>query len=222
MLLRSAAASLLVAAVFTTVSAQTPNVADAERLAKALQQEYNRVRDMRASFVQTQRGGALKVRTQGEGTVIVKKPGRMRWDYTKPEKQSIISDGRQLVSYYPDTKEVDIVDMPPEDETPTALLFLAGKGDILRDFRVTVIDSPIAGTSALRLDPKREEKDYQYLIVAFHPKTYQIRGLVSRDAQGSETTTQLRDIRENNGVPDSTFAFTPPRGAHVTRRGNSR
>src|SRR5688572_851123 len=131
---------LVLAALIATVAtslpaAQTRPAPDV--LARSLQQEYNRVRDLRASFVQTARGGVLSVRSRGEGTVVVKKPGRMRWDYSKPEKQSIISDGTRLIRYYPDTKEVDIVDIPPDNQAPTAMLFLAGKGDVLRDFRVS-------------------------------------------------------------------------------------
>lgn len=216
---------LVLAALIATVTTSLPSAQTRpgpDALARSLQQEYNRVRDLRASFVQTARGGVLSVRSRGEGTVVVKKPGRMRWDYSKPEKQSIISDGTRLIRYYPDTKEVDIVDIPPGDQAPTAMLFLAGKGDVLRDFRVSNVDSPITGTLALRLDPRRPDPDYEHLIVAFHPTTLQIRGLLTHDRQGGDTTTELSGIQENTGVNDKTFAFTPPRGADVRHAGNPR
>ena len=187
----------------------TPPTSSPEELARALQKHYNEVRDFKASFVQTSGGGVLRVNDKGEGTVAVKKPGRMRWDYTRPEKQQIVSDGARIYSCYLDTKECDDPQpMPKDDEAPTATLFLAGRADILRDFRVARVESPVAGTLALRLDPRKPDPDYEYLVVAFHPTTYQIRGLKTRNRQAGETTIVFNDIKENTGIPDKTF--TPP------------
>ncbi len=183
----------------------------AEALARALQQRYDKVSDFRASFVQTTRGGVLRIESKqkGEGTVAVKKPGKMRWDYTKPEPQLIVSDGKRIYDYDPETKDVTISDLPPDDQAPSAALFLAGKGDILRDYSVSKVESPVPGTQALRLNPRKADPDYEYLVVAFDPATYQIRGLMTRDTQGGESTIVFSNIRQNTNIPDKTF--TPPR-----------
>src|ERR1044071_2696279 len=73
----------------------------AEALARSLQQRYQGIRDFSADFTHTYRGGALRTQTREQGTVAVKKPGRMRWDYTKPEKKEFVSDGRKIYSYLP-------------------------------------------------------------------------------------------------------------------------
>ena len=196
-------ALLLVAATAATHAQTTPQSPDA--LARALEQRYSQVRDLRASFVQTTRGGALRVQSRGEGTVLVKKPGRMRWEYTKPEKQTILSDGKRMYLYSQGEPEPEIVDLPPEDQAPSATLFLAGKGDILRDFAVSTVATPVPGTVALRLDPRREDPDYEYLVVAFDPKTYEIRGLMTRNRQGGDSTIVFSNIRVNTGIADSNF-----------------
>jgi outer membrane lipoprotein carrier protein len=193
----------------TALHAQQPG-ASAEELARTLQQRYDKVFDFRASFVQTTRGGVLRIQSpRGEGTVAVKKPGKMRWDYTKPEPQLIVSDGKRIYDYDPVTKDVTIAEMPPADQAPTAALVLAGKGDILRDYTVTKVESPVPGTQALRLDPRKADPDYEYLVIAFDPASYQIRGLMTRDSQGGESTIVFSNIRQNSNIPDKTF--TPPR-----------
>ena len=184
----------------------------AEALAQALQQRYDKVTDFKASFTQTTKGGVLRIQSKGgEGTVAVKKPGKMRWDYTKPEKQLIVSDGVRVYDYDPVTRELNVAQAPSDDQAPTAALFLSGKGNILRDFKVSKVDSPVKGTLALRLDPRKAETEYVYLVIAFDPSSYQIRGLMTRDDQGGDTTIVFTDIKQNTNIPDKTFTFVDPR-----------
>ena len=158
--------------------------ASAETLARALQQRYAMVRDFRATFVQTSRGGMLKINkpsARGEGTVAVKKPGRMLWNYTKPDKQFILSDGSRIYSCDLETKECDApVAAPRDDEAPSAALFLTGKGDIVRDFKVARVESPVPGTLALRLEPVKPDPDYEYFVVAFEPSPVAFHALQRR------------------------------------------
>ena len=205
------AAATVLAALFSA-SVLTAQQQSAEALAQALQQRYDKVDDFRASFVQTTKGGVLRIQSKaGEGTVAVKKPGKMRWDYSKPEKQLIVSDGVRVYNYDPATRELDVAQVPTDDQAPTATLFLSGKGNILRDFKVSKVDSPVKGTLALRLDPRKAQTDYTYLVVAFDPSSYQIRGLVTHDDQGGDTTIVFTDIKQNTNIPDKTFTFVEPR-----------
>ena len=199
----------VLAALFTGTSLAAQQQS-AEALAQSLQQQYDKVRDFKASFVQTTQGAVLKVKSKGEGTVAVKKPGKMRWEYTKPEKQLIVSDGVRIYDYDPVTKELNVANLPPDEQAPTATLFLAGKGNILRDFKVSKVESPIAGTLALRLDPRKVDPDYEYLVVAFDT-SYQIRGLMTRDRQRGESTIVFSDIKPNTNIPDKTFEFVQPK-----------
>ena len=62
----------------------------------------------------------------------------MRWTYEKPEEKTFVSDGRKLYSYIPADRQVYVTTVPPEDEASTPALFLAGKGNLLRDFDVSL------------------------------------------------------------------------------------
>ena len=200
---------LLVPAV---LGAQGRPTADA--LAKALQQRYQGVKDFSADFVHTYRGGVLRTQTTERGHVLIRKPGMMRWTYTTPEKKEFVSDGSKVYSYIPADKQVLVTTVPAEDEATTPALFLAGKGDIARDFTAAYVESSAPGT-ALRLTPRRSEPEYEYLVVALDPATLQIRALTTRDRQGGESTLTFANMKENQGLSDKEFAFRIPRGVDV-------
>ncbi len=211
----------LLAAAAAGVSAQSVRAPQAqtartpEALATSLQQRYRGIRDFSATFVHTYRGGVLKTQTREQGTVAVKKPGMMRFLYTAPEKKEFVSDGRKVYSYIPDDKQVIVASVPPEDQATTPALFLAGKGDIARDFTASYVDSGLPGTVGLKLTPRRQEPEYEYFVMAVDPATLQWRALTTRDRQGGESTLTFSNLKENQGIPDKEFAFRIPRGVDV-------
>jgi outer membrane lipoprotein carrier protein len=186
-----------------------------EALAQSLQQRYQGIRDFSADFVHSYRGGVLRTQTQERGTVSVKKPGRMRWVYTAPEKKEFVADGQKVYSYIPQDKQVIVTDVPPDNQATTPALFLAGKGDIGRDFRAAYAENAAPGTVALKLTPRKTEPEYEYLVVAVDPATLQIRALTTRDRQGGESTLTFTNLKENQGIADREFAFRIPRGVDV-------
>jgi outer membrane lipoprotein carrier protein len=200
---------------------QSPGV-DPATLARAVQERYDRVRDFSADFTHTYEGGVLKKRVVERGTVQIKKPGRMRWRYTSPEEKLFVSDGRQIYSYVPADRQVIVSPMPREDQATTAALFLAGKGDLTRDFTAKVVVPPPgapAASAALELTPRHEQRDYNTLTLVTDPATHVIRTLVAADRQGGRSVFVFDNIKENTGLADNVFSFSIPRGADVIRTG---
>jgi outer membrane lipoprotein carrier protein len=212
---------LLLALATVPVSLGAQNRPAPESLAQSLQQRYQGIRDFSASFVHTYRGGVLRTQAQERGTVSVKKPGRMRWVYTAPEKKEFVSDGRKIYSYIPQDRQVIVSAVPSDERATTPALFLAGKGDIARDFAAAYVDPQLTGTLALKLSPKRAEPDYEYLVVAIDPTSLQIRALTTRDRQGGESTLTFSNLKENSGISDKEFMFRIPRGVDVITDGKS-
>jgi outer membrane lipoprotein carrier protein len=190
-----------------------------EALARSLQQRYQGVKDFSADFVHNYRGGVLKTQTQERGQVLVKKPSRMHWTYTSPEKKEFVSDGVKIYSYIPQDKQVIVSNVPADDQATTPALFLAGKGDIVRDFSASYANSTIPGTLALKLTPRRSEPDYEYLVIAVDPTSLQMRALTTRDREGGESTLVFNNLKENRGISDKEFAFRIPRGVDVITDG---
>jgi outer membrane lipoprotein carrier protein len=145
---------LAVAIVSATTLAGAQARPAPEALARSLQQRYQGIKDFSADFVHNYRGGVLKTQTQERGKVLVKKPSRMHWTYTAPEKKEFVSDGVKIYSYIPQDKQVIVSNVPADDQATTPALFLAGKGDIARDFSASYANSTIPGTLALKLTPR--------------------------------------------------------------------
>lgn len=211
--MRPLIATLALCTLAALPQAQTTPAADA--MARSLQQRYQGIRDFSADFVHSYRGGVLNKRVTERGKVSVKKPGMMRWDYMQPERKTFVSDGRNIYSYMPLDRQVIINAVPPDSEAPTPTLFLAGKGNVTRDFTASNIESATPGTYGLKLVPKRAEADYDYLVLNLDPATFQIRGLQTVDLQGGESTFTFTNLKENRGLSDKEFAFQIPRGVDV-------
>lgn len=211
----------LVAAIVLPAPAhgQPSAQASADEVARAVQRHYDQVRDFTADFTHTYTGGVLKKTVTERGAVQIKKPGRMRWEYTSPERKTFVSDGYKIYSYVPADRQVVVADMPREDEATTAVLFLAGKGDLGRDFAVAFTEGGSSDAWALRLEPKRKQRDYDWLVLVVDRKTLQIRRLVAADQQGGTSTFDFTNYRENTGLTDKIFAFTIPRGVDVITSG---
>src|SRR3954451_17078588 len=119
--------------------------ATADELVRALQRRYDSIKDFSADFEHRYQGGVLRKAVSERGHVLIKKPGRMRWDDTAPEKKLFIADGVRIYSYLPEAKQVVVSPQPRDAETTTPALFLAGKGNLTRDFTSSLVDNP-AGT----------------------------------------------------------------------------
>ena len=208
--------AVLVLAFRAALDAQAPAV-PADSIAKDLQAKYDRVTDFSADFVHTYRGGVLKQQATERGRLLVKKPGKMRWEYTAPEKKLFVSDGRKIYSYIPQDRQVVVSTMPQDDQVPTPALFLTGKGNIARDFTVTydtVADAP-HGSVALKLTPKKREPEYESLTLVVDPKSLGLRMLIAIDTQGGRSAFSFSNLKENVGLPDNQFVFQMPRNVDV-------
>ena len=189
-----------------------PSAAD---LAKQLQTHYNTVRDFTADFNHTYRGGALKQTFNERGDVRIKKPGRMYWTYTVPDKKEFISDGAKIYSYMKADKIVYVSDIPPGNEASTAVSFLTGRGDLTRDFKASVPAVQPDGQWQLDLTPKTSQPDFVSLTLLVDRKSLALRGLSSVDHQAGTSAFTFTNLRENVGLSDNQFAFRIPRGVEV-------
>ena len=208
---------MLPLAACVAVAANEPT---APELAAALQRKYDTVKDFSADFVHQYEGGVLRKQISERGTLLIKKPGKMRWEYTAPEHKLFVSDGVQMYSYVPQDKQVIVSKIPTADEATTPTLFLAGKGNLTRDFTASLVEPPSgmpSGSRALKLVPKARQRDYDWLTVVVDPATLGIRGLVTVDAQGGTSRFSFTNLKENVGLADKEFTFKMPHGVDVVK-----
>jgi outer membrane lipoprotein carrier protein len=218
--MRIAVSALLVATALSTSTIAQTGKETAEQLAARIQSRYDTVRDFEANFVQSYQGGLLRTKTTEQGTVAIKRPGKMRWVYTKPERKEFVSDGQKIYSYIPRDKQVIVSPMPKGEQT-TPALFLTGRGHLVRDFNVSFAETAGAaeGTVALKLVPKKADPEVESLTIAVDPASLQIRQLVAVDRQGGQSTFTFTNMKENRNLSDKIFDFQVPRGVDVISSG---
>src|SRR5262249_53406261 len=145
------------------------------------------VTDFSADFVQEAESGVLRKKLVERGSLLVKKPGRMKWLYKDPEQKVFVSDGTRMYMHTPADNQVVVSPVPSDDQATTAVLFLTGKGKLTRDFTVSFDQGGTPDTYALRLQPKLPQRDYDWLRLVVDRATFQLRELTAVNAQGTQT-----------------------------------
>ncbi|HUF47008.1 MAG TPA: outer membrane lipoprotein carrier protein LolA, partial [Vicinamibacterales bacterium] len=175
-------------------------------------------RDFRADFTQTTRSAMLPQTTVNHGTVKVRKPGLMRWEYIEPEKQTVGTDGKDFYMYIAADRVVTYTPLPEPGDENTALLFLAGRGNLVSDFTAYLPADQPDDEWHLSLAPRRREADYEYVVLMVDRRSLRLNGLETVEQDGSRSTIRFSNYRENVGLEPLEFAFTPPRGTEIIRR----
>jgi len=181
-----------------------------------IQSRYESTNDFEASFMQEYIGKVMRQLNRGEGKVFFKKKGMMRWDYRVPN-QKLISDGQTLWYYQPEEKQVVISDV---SRAPREFGFLAGEGDLRRDFKLLNMNdsvSPKEDNFVIELIPKEPQGALSKLILTVDKKTYDIVQTDVFDGLGNVTRTRFSDIKTNKDLPNSFFQFTIPPGTEVLK-----
>ena len=193
--------------------------ATGESVLTEIQKRYEGTKDFEANFLQEYVGKVMKQHLKQEGKVYFKKKGMMRWDYRVPD-QKFISDGSTLWFYQADENQVFVSDISKVIQEKTPLAFLAGEGDLSRDFKVLNFNESMSqkeGNFVLELAPKDSDSVLSKLVLTVDQKTYTIVQTDIFDGLGNVTRTRFVDIKTNVGLPDSLFHFTIPPGVEVLK-----
>lgn len=191
---------------------------DLETVVRHLEATYTRLQDLKAEFHQVSVNKGLNQTIQAEGTLYLKRPGKLRWEFRTPTRQEIVSDGQKLWVHTPDLKQVNVADAPRALAGPAGS-FLAGLGRLRESFTVRFLNpanpTDEAGRVVLDLTPKQPEPSLARLILAVDPGSWLVRKAVVYDQFGNTVTLTFTRVSPNPGLPDSLFTFTPPPGTAV-------
>lgn len=211
---RSVAAAAMTIAAALAVHAAAQGTPSASDLAARIQAHYDTVHDFKAGFSQTYTSGALGQKTTERGDVKVKKPNRMDWTYAAPAKKRFIADGVRIFDYEPNPGDPSctVTPIPTGDQIAQGILFLAGRGNLVKDFTGTAPATQPANAWQLDLVPKVPQDDFTALTVVVDRQTLALQRFVTVDRDGNRSQFDFSHLQENAGLKDSDFAFTPPRG----------
>jgi outer membrane lipoprotein carrier protein len=190
-----------------------------QSLISEVQKRYETTSDLEAGFVQEYVGKIMKKPQRGEGKVFFKKRGMMRWDYTVPN-QKFISNGTTLWFYQPEENQVFVSDVGQVLKEKTPLAFLAGEGNLNRDFSLIQFNEAAPGKEenhVLELAPKEPQAGLAKLVLTIDKKSYYVLQVDVVDELGNVTRTRFNDINTNIVLPVSMFQFTIPPGTEVLK-----
>src|SRR5262245_6361198 len=202
------------------VTAVLPGVARAQQLSlddvvRGLEGAYGKMNDLKAEFSQTAFNKSLNQSIPAQGTVYLKKGGKLRWEYSDPTPQEIVSDGKTLWVYTPTLSQVN-VGPAPEALSGPAGSFLSGLGKLREHFNVRFLNPADPkdkdGNVALDLTPKQPLPTMTRLILSVDSKSWEARRAVIYDQFENTVTMQFSKITVNTGLADKLFTFVAPKG----------
>ena len=211
------AATVLTLALLVAVA--TPAAAQSlDDVVREIESVYSRMTDLRADFTQTAFNKSLNQTIPARGTVYLKKGGKLRWEYTEPTPQEIVSDGKKLWVYTPTLNQANVADAPEALAGPAGS-FLAGLGRLRTEFQVRFLNpaqpKDAEGNWALDLTPKQPLPTLTRLILSVDPKSWEIRKAIVHDQFENTVTMRFTKMAVNSGLPERTFTFVAPKGVVI-------
>ncbi len=198
-----------------------PALADgpADDLGRKVQSFYDSTSTFQAKFTQTYTIKIQNVKKVSTGTVAFEKPGKMSFRYDAPNGNRVVSDGKTIRVY---EKENDQVFESPVkgSQYPAALAFLMGKGQLLKDFTLRVLDAAdmkFEGGYVLEATPKDATPAYQKMLLYVDSETNQVRRALILDAQGNKNRFDFAAPIVNKPTEKGEFDFKAPPGTRVVK-----
>ena len=191
-------------------------------IAARLQEVYDATSTLVADFHQITTIQMRRARKkQAYGTLYIKKPGLMRWDYREPDRQVLLCDGTTLTLYTAKTRQMTTGDARRYLQSDVTYAFFTGKGNILADFDARPpLEGPVADGDLyhIRLLPKKPHPHVESITVSVDAATFLPRALDILDRFGGRTLFEFSNIRRNVGIPAERFRFTPPPDTEIIRQ----
>lgn len=192
----------------------------ADQLLAKVQAYYDATRDFTAAFKQVYTRVALSKTSESSGTLMIKKPGMMRWEYEKPAKKLFVADGTKLYMYEPEEEQVVVDAAFKTAELSSSIRFLWGEGRLADAFDAKLGDPAkhnAPGSNVLELTPKKDAT-YQRLVLILDPKTNHVTESILYETTGNTNRFRFESPKINTNLSAKVFEFTPPPGVEVVYR----
>lgn len=185
-------------------------------IAEAVDNRYNHLRSLQAEFTEVYRGNGMD-RTES-GTLWLKKPRKMRWEYRSPKEKLFLTDGQDAWFYVPGENQVRKEPFKKLEDLRSPLGFLLGKTKLekeLQGLSIAPDAKPLqAGNVVLRGVPKGMEDRVSQVRLEISPES-RISRIEIEQVDGGITEYRFSGQKENIPVEDSRFRFSPPAGVET-------
>ena len=209
----------LLAAVLTPPGAKGA-ANDVKTIAANVDNHYNHLRSLEAQFTEMYRGSGME-RTES-GTLWLKKPGKMRWEYRSPKEKLFVSNGKDAWFYVPDDRQARKESAKKLEDVRSPLAFLLGKTKLEKELRGLSLAPDVQplqqGDVVLRGIPTALGEQVSEIVLEITPEN-RIARLIVQGVDGGSTEYRFIDQKEDVAVADGSFDFKAPPGTEVVEGG---
>ncbi len=200
----------MIPAVLALAVSLSTSAPDASAVAEKVQAYYDRTKDFQASFVQTYTYAAAGRSQTSRGTLRVKKPGKLRWDYAEPSKKTIVVSGSRLVQYEPEENQAYVDEHFDASAMSAAVTFLLGKGKLAREFELSMEEGRLV------LTPRKPDARVDRVVLTV-AESGEVRGTRVVDGSGNANEIAFQNLQRNVGLKDDVFALELPKDVHLIK-----
>jgi len=207
---------LLLPRTLAFVMAMSAAAADLGTVLRAVERRYNRAATLESEFVQRHLVNGRPRRAES-GRLMLRKPGRMRWEYVQPPGKLFVCDGKWVWFYSPAAGQVERARLKEADDFRAPLAFLLGKLEFRKLFGTLEAAATHEGTE-IRAWPKSHRAHYTRVDFTIG-RDFQIQRLVISSVDGTAMEFLFANEQLNRPVPESAFRFEAPPGVPVIDTG---
>jgi outer membrane lipoprotein carrier protein len=204
----------LLAGGVTAISAvaQRPAAPTVQELAQRVDRHYDQLHSLKAKFVESYAGLGLH-RTES-GTLYLRKPGRMTWQYSSPPGKIFVLDGKYAWFYTKGDAQVQRIPAKQVDDLRSPLRFLLGHTQLEKELTGLKLTAASNGQYTLTGEPKGEENRVTRLALNVTGGGT-ITGIEVEEVDGAITRFTFSDEQPNTPIAADVFRFTAPPGIPV-------
>jgi outer membrane lipoprotein carrier protein len=210
-----------------TPSAGESDVETPQQVAARLQQRYDSLQSLSFTFHQETRGEMTGKDRQGSGRAIFLRDAMqnmMRWDYVEPDRQVLISDGKEFHMYFAKLQQMIVTPAETLDSDLT-YSFFTGRGNILEDFQIFEPEDGFkstleTGIKSIKIVPRKPQSQVQDIHLFISADSI-LRRIAIRDHFGTVTVLNFSTISFDSLSGKSPaeirelFSFTPPEQTEI-------
>jgi outer membrane lipoprotein carrier protein len=184
---------------------------DADALLRRIDDHYNRLKSLRARYTEHYAGMGID-RTES-GTLLLKKPGRMRWSYDQPAGKLFVLDGKFAWFYTPGDAQAQRTPASQLDDLRSPLRFLLGHTQLKKELVNVSVTEDTHGIHVAGIPRGMEQRIHRLILDV--TASGQIEHMKLEEMDGAITEFDFTQVQENVPAPDADFVFSPPAGVPV-------
>ena len=208
--------STLACALLLLAPPVTARAQDVRPMAHAVDAHYNHLRTLQTDFTEIYRGDGAE--RSESGTLWLKKPRKMRWEYRSPREKLFVSDGKDVWFYLPAERQLRKTEFRKLDDLRSPIAFLLGKTKLeneLQGLSKVVDQAPLnPANTLLRGVPKAMADRVSEVLLEVTPSS-QLARIVLIEVDGASTEFRFASPKEDLALSDRLFQFTPPKGVET-------